>query len=133
MVCRICLPKFITLFANGLPHIFAGCLNLVFALVLHRDAFVWRPRRFNKKAAFLGNYTMELQRTWQHQKPMPIPDATVEEANFILHLDGGSRGFSCSASAWLLEAEITRGNRKHELAVAMAARFLSPGSFRFSG
>ena len=67
---------------------------------------------------------MDRGEDWIHTFNPPLPDFSVNEANFICHRDGGTRAGSCSAAAWYLEAIVTRGDMQYTFPVAMEGKFL---------
>ena len=54
-----------------------------------------------------------------------MPNMNMKEANFTIHFDGGTRGDKCSAAAWIVEAQIQRGNLLYEFPVAMCGKYIS--------
>ena len=75
---------------------------------LHRDILEWRPRKYNKKADFLVNYTMDERSSCHQGYALLLDNVPVDDVNYIVHFDGCSRGESCSGSAWVLEAVVLR-------------------------
>ena len=71
------------------------------------------------------NHTMDVKTDWQKTYHPPIDDYNTWDTNFICHSDGGTRGESCSAIGWLIEAIVVRGELRHVFVVAMAGKFLS--------
>jgi len=45
------------------------------------------------------------------------------EANFLCHSDGGTRGDSCSAIGWIIEAYVVKEDMRHIFPVAMSGKF----------
>ena len=90
----------------------------------HLDPVVWQKRELNKKADFLVNHTMDVRRSWHQICPMPYPDMSLQQANFLIHFDGGTRGSDCSAAAWILEARILLEEYVMEFPVACCGKFM---------
>ena len=67
------------------------------------------------------NYTMDERSSWHQGYAFPLDNVPVDGVNYILHFDGGTRGESCSASAWMLEAVVLRAGIEYEFVVAMAS------------
>ena len=91
---------------------------------LHRDPVEWHRREFNKKADHLVNHTMDQQRTWHEESKAP-PGVSLMNANFVMHFDGGIRGESCSAIAWILEAHSRHQGETAIFPVAMVGTVFS--------
>ena len=90
----------------------------------HLDPVVWQRRELNKKADHLVNYTMDAGSSWTKIFTPQIVSGSLMDANWILHFDGGTRGTSCSASAWILEAEVQTGPNTATHLIAMAGTYL---------
>ena len=97
----------------------------------HLDPVIWRKREFNKKADFLVNHTMDVRGSWHQVCPIPFPDLSLSEANFIIHFDGGTRGDDCSAAAWILEARVHRDKTVVEFPVMLCGKFMCPAVSSF--
>ena len=92
---------------------------------LSSNPVLWHRRENNKVADFIVNHTMERQSDWFQECRAPIPNVKASEANYICHSDGGTRADSCSATGWIIEAVVTRGEFKHTFPIAMSGTFLS--------
>merc|ERR1712129_542022 len=66
----------------------------------------------------------DVRRSWHQVCPMPFPDMGLNNANLIIHFDGGTRGNDCSAAAWILEARVHREHDIVEFPVAFCGKFL---------
>eukprot|EP00973_Karenia_brevis_P000615 87075-Karenia_brevis.AAC.1 len=51
---------------------------------------------------------MDQATSWSKCFDWPFPHCRLDECNLVLHVDGGTRKGSCSASAWLLDVGVFR-------------------------
>ena len=79
---------------------------------LWADPVAWRRREYNVIADHLANYTMDVQKTWSVDFDWPYPTKSLRECSLIVHSDGGARGRSCAASAWVVEVLSDRGDAR---------------------
>ena len=68
------------------------------------DPVLWHRRESNLIADFLVNYTMDIAHDWFYEYLEETAELDVLSSNLVCHSDGGTRGESCSAAAWFLEA-----------------------------
>ena len=67
---------------------------------------------------------MDMQCSWYQPCRPSVQDVDLTKVNFVLHFDGGTRGQTCSASAWILEVGVKRGNAVCEFPLAMGGQYL---------
>ena len=97
---------------------------------MHLDPVIWQKRELNVIADHLVNHTMDVRKSWHQICSLPYPDISLRDTNFLIHLDGGTRGNDCSAAAWIPEARIHRERHRArdivEFPVAFCGKFVSP-------
>ena len=89
------------------------------------DPILWHWREHNQIADFIVNYTMDTARDWFYEYLEETAELDVQSCNLVCHSDGGTRGESCSAAAWFLEAVYVRSGLKYTVPVAMGGKYLS--------
>ena len=67
---------------------------------------------------------MDAEQSWHKSTGQMEIRNKLDNANFIIHFDGGTRGKACSASAWILEAVVAEADAMTIFPVAMAGIFL---------
>ena len=85
---------------------------------------LWRRREKDKKVDHLVNYTMDAKQSWQKSSWQTDTAPRLDNANFVIHFDGGTRGETCAASAWILEAVVAEANSTTTYPVVMTGMFL---------
>lgn len=85
---------------------------------------IWHRRENNRIADFIVNHTMDRGSDCFHRFDAPIQNFSIHEANLLCHSDGGTRVGKCSATGWIVEAIVVRGDAKYTFPLAMAGKFL---------
>ena len=67
------------------------------------DPVIWGPRGENVTADFLANYTMDTAASWSKCFDWPFAGRQVQDCNFVIRSDGGTRCGQCSAAAWVVD------------------------------
>ena len=97
----------------------------------HTDPITWRRREHNKIADHLVNYTMDSGSTWAQIIDPPEDGLLVKDLVYVCHSDGGTRGDTCSAAGWIIEAGQIRNGRCKFFPVGMGGTFLQPAVSAF--
>ena len=67
---------------------------------------------------------MDCKQDWQHNFKPTVQDFDVQNANLLYHSDGGTRGDTCSAAAWILEASVVKDNVRYTFPVVAGGTYL---------
>ena len=88
------------------------------------DPVLWQRREHNEIANHIVNAAMDAKADWYKRFDPPFVDFKINEANFICHSDGGTRGELCSAIGWIVECIVFRNGTFHQFPYAIAGTFL---------
>eukprot|EP00973_Karenia_brevis_P019108 2619643-Karenia_brevis.AAC.1 len=63
---------------------------------------------------------MDGQRSWHQIFASSLERCDLSQSNLTVHVDGGTRGNTCSATAWLLEADTVDTDTVYTIPLAMS-------------
>ena len=67
---------------------------------------------------------MDTGKDWFQTVEPPFSDFSMSMANYLYHIDGGSRQGSCSGISWCIEAIVKRDGLIHTFPVVMGGKYI---------
>ena len=94
------------------------------------DFIWWRPRRWNRRSDHLVNVTIDARQSWHQSCDAPIA-FNIDQAQLVVHIDGGCRHETCSGAAWIIEAIVVQDDKRHQFPLFVSGTFIDQNTTAF--